>query len=50
MGQLPQLFMRHPDLSQLPPLAVPSEFSLRTYTEGDESHKERWDKILPLCK
>lgn len=43
MGQLPQLFMRHPDLSQLPPLAVPSEFSLRTCTEGDES---AWEELI----
>ena len=43
MEQLPQLFMRHPDITVLPPLALPHGISLHNHTEGEE-HK--WEQLI----
>lgn len=45
-NNLPQLFMRHPDLSQLPPLAMPYGFSLHSHTEKSESADKSWEHII----
>ena len=34
MGNLPQLFMRHPDITSLPPLSLPEGFELHSHAEG----------------
>lgn len=40
---LPQLLMRNPDLSQLPPLVLPEGFSLHNHVEGRES---QWEELI----
>lgn len=34
MSDIPQLYMRHPDITKLPPLCLPSGFCLYNHTEG----------------
>ena len=41
--KLPQLIMRHPDLSKLPPLEVQNGITLRTHRAGDET---AWEEII----
>ena len=43
MERLPQLFMRHEDLSKLPPFFLPGGYSLHSYSENDE---EVWEEIM----
>lgn len=43
MGNLPQLFMRHPDITSLPPLALPESFGLHSHIEGTE---EVWEELI----
>ncbi len=43
MGNLPQLFMRKPDMNGLPPLFLPEGFSLHNHVEGTE---EIWESII----
>jgi mycothiol synthase len=43
MGLTPQLRMLRPSLSDLPALALPEGFALRSYRAGDAAH---WDRIL----
>ncbi len=40
---LPQLLMRNPDLSALPPLALPEGFSVHTHRAGDDAV---WEQIV----
>ena len=41
--KLPQLIMRHPDLSDLPPLEPKNGITLRTHRAGDEA---AWEEII----
>lgn len=43
MEKLPQLFMRHPDISALPPLILPEGFSVHTHADGMEAV---WEGII----
>lgn len=43
MEALPQLFMRHPNLEQLPPLALPHGFTLHNHIEGTEKN---WETLI----
>lgn len=43
MEQLPQLFMRHPDLEHLPPFCLPAGISLCNHKEGDEA---KWEELI----
>ena len=43
MEQIPQLFMRHPDLSKLPPLDIPAGFTIKTHTDD---MVEKWENII----
>ena len=43
MSSLPQLFMRHPDISTLPPLILPEGFSIHTHVDGME---EIWENLI----
>lgn len=43
MEALPQLFMRHPNLEQLPPLALPHGFTLHNHIEGTEKN---WEALI----
>jgi len=43
MSDLPQLKMKHPDLSKLPPLTLPEEITI--HTEQDDSI-EKWKEII----
>lgn len=43
MGSLPQLFMRHPDITLLPPLILPEGFTIHTHVEGTE---QNWEEII----
>ncbi|MBQ4088183.1 MAG: GNAT family N-acetyltransferase [Clostridia bacterium] len=43
---LPKLFMRHPDITTLPPAQIPEGFTLRTHEEGWES---LWENIVNAC-
>lgn len=43
MEQLPQLFMRHPDLSKLPPLTLSCGYYLHNFSEND---KKSWEEIM----
>ncbi len=43
MGNLPQIFMRHPDITNLPPLNLPDGITLHTHIEGEE---ENWEKLI----
>lgn len=43
MDNLPQLFMRHPDLEHLPPLSLPYGFALHTHIEGNE---QIWEDLI----
>lgn len=43
MDKLPQLIMRHPDLTDLPPLVLPDGFDLHTHNDGDE---DVWEAII----
>ena len=42
-GDLPQLFMRHPDLTKLPPLVLPEGFTLHTHEPGMEPV---WEELI----
>ena len=41
--KLPQLIMRHPDITSLPPIKLPSRVSLHTHRNGDE---KSWEEII----
>ena len=43
MEALPQLFMRHPDLNNLPPLALPHGWALHNHMDGME---ESWESLI----
>lgn len=43
MGALPQLFMRQPDITNLPPLALPEGFSLHSHIEGQDKN---WEELI----
>ena len=43
MSTLPQIFMRHPDISNLPPLALPKGISLHNHIEGKE---DNWEDLI----
>ena len=43
MGALPQLFMRQPDITHLPPLALPEGFSLHSHIEGQDKN---WEELI----
>lgn len=43
MEALPQLFMRHPNLEQLPPLALSHGFTLHNHIEGTEKN---WETLI----
>ncbi len=43
MENMPQLFMRHPDITHLSPLALPYGFALHTHVEGNE---EKWEELI----
>jgi len=43
---LPQLLMRRPDLTGLPPLGVPEGFSLRSFRDGDQAG---WNRVMDLA-
>ena len=43
MSTLPQIFMRHPDLSNLPPIALPHGISLHNHIEGEEGN---WEELI----
>ena len=43
MGVLPQLIMRNPDITMLPPLILPEGFELHTHSEGEEAV---WEEII----
>ena len=43
MGALPQLFMRQPDITHLPPLALPEGFSLHSHIEGQDKN---WEDLI----
>ena len=43
MGALPQLYMRHPDITSLPPLVLPEGFALHTHVEGTE---DNWERLI----
>ena len=43
MGNLPQLFMRHPDITNLPKLILPEGMEIHTHVEGTE---ENWEDLI----
>lgn len=43
MDILPQLFMRHPDLENLPPFALPYGYALHSHMAGME---ENWENLI----
>lgn len=43
MGNLPQIFMRHPDITSLPPLVLPEGVTLHTHLEGTE---DVWENLI----
>lgn len=43
MSDLPQIFMRHPDITNLPPLNLPEGITLHTHAEGEE---ENWELLI----
>ena len=43
MGALPQLFMRQPDITKLPPFALPEGFSLHNHVEGEDKN---WEDLI----
>lgn len=43
MEALPQLFMRHPNLVQLPPFSLPHGFTLHNHIEGTEKN---WETLI----
>ena len=43
MENLPQLFMRHPDITNLPPLQLPEGVTLHTHIEGEEA---AWENLI----
>lgn len=43
MEPLPQLYMRHPDITSLPDLKLPVGMSLHTHEEGT---KESWEELI----
>lgn len=43
MSDLPQLFMRHPDITSLPPLVLPEGYELHSHVEGAE---EKWEALV----
>jgi len=43
MGNLPQIFMRHPDITNLPPLVLPDGITLHTLVEGEEAN---WEGLI----
>ena len=43
MGALPQLFMRQPDITNLPPLELPEGFTLHTHVEGQDKN---WEDLI----
>ena len=40
---LPQLYMRNPDITNLSPLCLPDGITLHTHVEGEE---EKWEKLI----
>lgn len=43
MEKLPQIIMRNPDISNLPPLILPEGMTLHTHRDGDEAN---WERII----
>lgn len=43
MGAIPQIFMRHPDITNLPELVLPEGVTLHTHTEGTE---DVWEALI----
>lgn len=43
MGKLPQIYMRHPDITNLPELVLPEGVTLHTHIEGTE---ENWENLI----
>ena len=43
MDNLPQLFMRHPDITNIPDLTLPEGMTIHTHTEGDEKN---WETLI----
>ena len=43
MSDLPQIFMRHPNITSLPPLSLPHGISLCNHTEGNEA---QWEELI----
>lgn len=43
MGVIPQLIMRHPNITELPPLTLPTGMTLHTHLEGQEAV---WERII----
>ena len=43
MSNIPQLFMRHPDITVLPPLSLPAGISLHSHTEGMD---DKWEELI----
>ncbi len=41
--KLPQLIMRHPDISKVPELVLPEGFTLKSHEAGDE---KEWERII----
>lgn len=41
----PQLHMRRPDLTDLPPIALPAGYALRFFQDGDAAH---WSRIIQV--
>ena len=42
---VPQLVMRKPHLRDLPPVELPSGYSIRSFREGDDTH---WERIIRI--
>lgn len=45
-GNLPQLFMRHPDITNLPPLVLPEGYSLHTHQDGIKAMDDNWEDLI----
>ncbi len=43
MGLIPQLIMRHPNITDIPPLVLPEGFTLHTHVPGQE---QVWEEII----
>ena len=43
MSNLPQLYMRHPDITSLPPLLLPEGYEMHCHVEGMEKN---WEALI----